>query len=254
MGKKNWLKKILEFGWQGIQVWSALTSLGATSVIAAIVRHMTSWSWQDQTLLFGGIFITILGVLAAIILGRGLKVSHTKITHQGTDKQNNLDWLKSVLSSNQANIYKAVDGHIVRWNFSGLNIIEDPYFEIHFRLFNTSIFSLDFLGVEGVVVVGEIKCRTIPTANSPQRAIEQGQEFRVTVTQAVLPEMAKKILGAGNNKEKLNFDFSQLRLNIQTATKGYEGLKPYVKFESTCTPDIAAWLGLQASQKIGYWS
>lgn len=166
-----------------------------------------------------------------------------------------IDWLQETLIFNRQNIYAAVNSHISRWNFSGLKVIEDPFFEVHFQLFNMSIFTLDFKGVGGEVKVGGITCRhTKPTANSPQGPISQGQEFYVIVTQSVLPEMAKKILKAGDNKEKLIFDLSQLTLNIESVTKGYEGLKPYIKFDPSLTPDIATWLEIQDSHKIGYWS
>jgi hypothetical protein len=160
--------------------------------------------------------------------------------------------LPEVLVFNKQNIYITVKGHIARWNFSGLEVIEDPFFEVHLQLLNTSIFTLDFKGVDGEVKVGGITCRNKPTSNSLQRGIIQGQEFYVIVTQAVLPEMARKILGAGNKKEKLKFDLHQLTLNIETTTKGYEGLKPYIKFEPDLTPDIATWLSLPASHKEGY--
>lgn len=176
-------------------------------------------------------------------------LSSQEVAHKRTS-----DWLLEVLAFNQQHIYEAVQGSILRWNFSGLKVTEDPFFEVHFRLFNTSIFDLDFKGVDGDIKVGGIPCRTPLTANSPQRKIIQGQDFYVIVTQGVLSGMASKILEAGNNKEKLKFDLSQLTLNIETVTKGYEGLKPNIKFDSSLTPDITTWLALQESHKIGYWT
>jgi len=139
MEEKNWLKKILEFGWQGIQVWSALTSLGATSMIAAIVRHMTSWSWQDQTLLFGGIFIVILGVLAAIISWRELKDSPIKIRHASNQnkktRRSKLTYEEITVRSAFARALKVVVERLrLNANGSYTNSASRIFFELHSQL------------------------------------------------------------------------------------------------------------------------
>lgn len=234
-------------------IWKVL---GGIDTLKSVVQDMSNvWDFLS----------TPLGMLALLVVGLGLvfysvfkpvkliENKHAVLSPQEVALKRESDWLLEVLAFNQRHIYEAVRGRIARWNFSGLTILEDPYFEIHFQLFNTSIFTLDFKGVEGEIKIEGITCRTKPTANSPQRAITQGQDFYVIVTQAVLPEMAKKILDAANKKEKLNFDLSQLELSIETTTKNYEGLKPRIKFQNQRTPDIAAWLSLQGD-KLGYWT
>ncbi len=253
---------MLSWGWEGVKVWSILSSLGVVTMLRAVFKDTVGgWAWYDQLLLFGGLFLLMLGILA-FINQRRIKQGKIKsdnksdvlLSPEEIALKNTSDWLLEVLAFNKQHVYKAVQGSILRWNFSGLEVSEGPFFEIHLKFINTSIFTLDFSAVDGEIKVGGVSCFTKPKANVPQRAIIQGQDFYVIVTQGVLPEMAKKILLAGNNKEKLNFDLSGLTLNIETVTKGYEGLKPNIKFDSCLTPDIATWLELQDSHKIGYWT
>ncbi len=67
---KNKLLRILQWGWQGIEVWSVLISLGVPAVVRAIFHSIFSgWTWYDQVLLFVGMGLIVLAILA-VIFGR----------------------------------------------------------------------------------------------------------------------------------------------------------------------------------------
>jgi len=209
------------------------------------------WAWQAI-----GAAIFFISVIA-IIYGhqKAMSFKTSAANEQATKgqvkpSQKTPSFLENVLAFNQQKVYEAVKGKIVKWNFSALKVAEGPYFEIHLSFVNTSIFTLDIKGLDGTIKVDGVPCFTKPTANVPQNSIIQGQEFYVIITQGVLPEMAKKILKL-NDASPIRFDLSQLELVIETTTKGYEGLKPRIKFESY-TPDINIWLGLRGD-KLGYW-
>ena len=255
------INKILHACWQGIKVWSVLISLGVLPVLRTIFHNFfNGWTFFNQFWFFVGLFLVILGILAAIISYRSKLETKPKpvdlpqLSPEEIVSKKTSDWLQEVLAFNKNNIPMLVNGCIARWNFVGLKTTGAPFFEVHFQLFNLSIFTLDFNGVGGSINVGKVACTIKPTANSPQRRILQGTELYVIVTQGVFPEMAKNILQAGADKEKLNFDLSRLTLDIETTTEGFKGLKPYIKFDSDLAPDIATWLELQGSHKIGYWT
>ncbi len=225
--------------------------------------RVSSFGWSPNTWL--GIGVVVFFIVMLILVGRRMSwvnnrepkkgktpdlpaVSPQEVALNGTS-----DWMLEVLAFNQQHVYTAVKGSIVRWDFSGLKILEGPHFDIHLTLINTSIFTLDLKGVEGTIKVEGIPCYTKPIANTPQTHIVQQQEFYVVVTQPVLREMSEKILAASDNRQKINFDLNQLELDLQTTTKNYEGLKPRLKFETQYTPDIAAWLSIQGN-KLGYWA
>lgn len=210
------------------------------------------WAWQaiGATIFCVSIIAIVYGNQKAV----GVKtpiVNEQAIKVKGKPSQKTPSFLDGVLTVNQQKVYEAVKGTIVKWNFSPLKVAEGPYFEIHFSFVNTSIFTLDLKGLEGEIRVDGVVCFTKPIANVPQNSITQGQEFYVIITQGVLPEMAKKILML-NDTRPILFDLSQLEIVIEATTKGYEGLKPRVKFKNNYTPKLSVWLGLHGD-KLGYW-
>ncbi len=199
----------------------------------------------------GYIFLSIAGLLLIDIIAswRGVHITlHSPITfsrHQQRvttsgqssaslqpvkkDMDATTRWLLSVLASNRQYVYTAVNGRILGWRFSGINS-PDPYFEIALEEVSTSIFTLHFIGGSGPIFVDGTKCQQPPTTNE-QRGLTQGDTFQVTVEQAVSKDVADIIRAASNNKQNVRFDLRQFHLHFETTTKGYEGLKPLIKFD-----------------------
>ena len=62
MGK---VSRILRLGWRGIEVWDALLALGVTPMLRVALKSLVGeWVWWEQLLLFGGIFLVLLGLFA----------------------------------------------------------------------------------------------------------------------------------------------------------------------------------------------
>ncbi len=142
--------------------------------------------------------------------------------------QETIDWLQETLIFNQQNIYKALKGRIIGWKFSGINS-PDPYFEICLEEINTSIFTIHFIGGSGSLFINGIECLQQPKMNE-QWGLEQGKTFEVTLKQGVSKDVAD-IIRAASNKSNIKFDLRQFHLHFETTTKGYEGLKPLVRFD-----------------------
>ena len=54
----------MRWGWRGIEVWTALSALGVTSILRAALKLLVGgWVWWEQLLLFGGIFFLLSGIL-----------------------------------------------------------------------------------------------------------------------------------------------------------------------------------------------
>ncbi len=121
---KNKLLWILQWGWEGIKVWSVLISLGVPAVIRAIFHTIFSgWAWYDQLLLFVGIGLIVLGILAAIFGGKKIKspVSQLAITDEQKEVLDYYERQKENWNSNLrlriTNVKPALDAAVPKVTF-----------------------------------------------------------------------------------------------------------------------------------------
>ena len=60
--KENNTGKLWRWGQSGYKIWSIVTSLGVPAMVKAIFHFANSWQWYNQVLLFGGLFLVLLGI------------------------------------------------------------------------------------------------------------------------------------------------------------------------------------------------
>ncbi len=91
MARKKF-KRILSWGYKGIEVWNFLSAIGLTSMLRGIFSHIVGgWTWYDQLFLFGGAFLLILGILIFVFRNRGRFDITTKAVNKSQNKSSGID-------------------------------------------------------------------------------------------------------------------------------------------------------------------
>lgn len=130
MDRKNWFKKILAMGWQGIKVWNTLISLGVVSLIRVAITHIWGatqyWSLLDQIMLYGGIFLTLLGILGFIVVRQASRPTNAQAPAKSSQQSSLDEDIQRVIivghETSQLTILKGIAGWPISYPLKIYNI------------------------------------------------------------------------------------------------------------------------------------